>query len=120
MPKAPWLLLAALVVSACAEARETSECKRIIKQGRMLFDRYDTDHDGRISRQEYQPIIDVEREFAARQAAEKRSFYNPSDFDADFAYKDQNGDGYLDFEEFIGGLCKNGHLDRSPPALREE
>jgi Ca2+-binding EF-hand superfamily protein len=111
---------AAVSFTACAAPHESSECARIHKQANVVFSHYDRDRDGRLSGQEYQPIVNAEREFDTKQIELRRALSDPSAHDAEFAHKDENRDGYLNLEEFIGGICKKGYVDRAPPPMPKD
>lgn len=45
---------------------------------------------------------------------------DPTIGDQIFEQRDQNHDGYLAFDEFTEGECKNGHLLPWPPPLPKD
>jgi EF hand domain-containing protein len=111
------LLACAVLMNACAEARTTPECARFLTRSRIEFSHYETNKDGRISREEFQPIIDSMAKLAAKERAKHGPLSAPTSFEEVFTDRDRNHDGHLTFEEYTLGECKNGHFDRTPPPL---
>jgi hypothetical protein len=92
-----------LLLGGCGTHRE---CARYVAGMRSAFERYDTNKDGRIDRQEYRDVINkLPRlgEGAVRYGAD-----DPVQTDRDFDNLDRDHNGYVSFEDFAGDQCGNG------------
>ena len=99
----PMLLV---LLGACGRHQQTVECSRSFSGMRKAFERYDTNNDGLISRQEYHAVIAHLLESGDGSAGRRE---DPDKDDQDFDSLDRNHDGYLSFDEFTGTKCKDGH-----------
>ncbi len=115
-----WLAMTCPVLLSACVHQPTAECTRLLTTMRTQFEHYDANKDGRISRQEFQPVIDAMSKLAEKEKMLRGALYDPRQFEEQFTNGDQNRDGYLSFEEFTGGLCKKGYIDRSWPALPKD
>ena len=84
---------------------------------KATFVHYDANKDGRISRQEFQAIINEMTASGESLTAHGGVHFDRRQFDYDFADRDKNHDGYLNFDEFTQGACKHGYLDPAFPPL---
>lgn len=114
------LLACAALMNACVEARTTPECARFLTRSRIEFAHLDTNRDGKISREEFQPIIDSMVKLAAKVREQHGPLSAPTSFESEFTDSDRNHDGHLTFEEYTKGVCKNGYFDRTPPPLPKD
>lgn len=107
-------LIGALLLGGCGTHHQTAECSRYLAGMKQAFDSYDTDHDGLISREEYRAAINnliksAHNRMDDQPSREARQLDNPAVPGRQFDSLDANHDGYIGFDEFTGGICKNGH-----------
>lgn len=97
--------LLALSISGCGPHGGTKECSRFLSQAHEVFLRYDANGDGRISRSEWQPLIESMKARAVELKEKYGAETDPAQFEQTFLQRDKDGDGYLDFGEFTMGAC---------------